>query len=177
MRRPASVTVFAIINLVFGAFGVVAFAGYLLNRFSLIPQPRNAPPNPIADAMAENAAFVMYNDLLNILSISVTVLLIAASIAMLKIKPWGRLVTLAWGWYALVIAVINVVVTHMIVFAPLIAAEGDPALRIGLRIGLVIMYVMAGLFVGYYLLMLAMLSRRKIRDAFNQPDLLMEPAA
>jgi len=57
--RPASVTVFGILNLVFGALGLCGTVASAAMLF-LMPQNPNMP-NPVLELMAENPAFRLFN--------------------------------------------------------------------------------------------------------------------
>ena len=174
MRRPTSVTVFAVINLILGGFGVFGFAMHLATRMNLLSLP-GAEKNPSMALMQDNAAYKLYIDTISIVGILATIAIIAASIGMFQLKPWARLGTIAWGAYSVLLTIIGSVVNHVMMMAPLAEQAGSDAERVGMRIAAIASFVFAALFLGYYLLMILMLCRTKVRQAFEPENELLEP--
>lgn len=173
MRRPISVIVFAIINLVFTGFGLLATIYGMAIWFGLLLDP-NAN-NPAMQAMSENEVFVAYQNVMLFVSIGVSIVVIAASIAMLQMKPWGRVVTILWGVYSIIFTIAGAVLQHVWVFKPMMQEVTEEPMKLGLQIGIIAGYIFAALFVVYYILMIAMLSRTKVKEAFEpQPDDLIQ---
>lgn len=176
MKRPVSVLVFGIINIIFGVFGVLGFAGHLVVKLELIPIP-GVKENPVMQLMAENPSYALYTEVLAILGFVAAILIIAASIGMFQLKPWARAVTIGWCTYSVLITILGAVVNHVMVMQPMLAEVDDGPVRVGILIGMVFALVFTVLFVGYYVLVMAMLSRAKVRDAFDGIGESLEAAA
>lgn len=174
MARPTSVTVFAVLNLILGGFGVLNSAGALAIRFGVLKLP-GMENNPAYKLMQDNAQFAIYNDVMIGLGIVAVIAILAASIAMLQLKPWGRLVTIGWGCYGMLVTAVGAALNHVLVMKPMVEQAGSEAERLGATIGAYGAIVVAVLFLGYYALMIGLLSRPKVRTAFEQRDELMEP--
>ena len=174
MVRPTSVTVFAVINIILGALSVLGIAWGLVVRLGLIELP-GAEDNPAVKLMEENAAFALYSDVMTVIGILATIAILAGSVAMLQLKPWGRLVTIGWGCYSFLAAVLGAAINHVVVMRPMAEQAATEQERIAMVIGGYFAIAFAGLFVIYYALMIGMLSRQKVRLAFEQHDPMMEP--
>jgi hypothetical protein len=167
-ERPTSVTVFAIINLILAALGVIGFIFWVIGLLGLMPK---APQeNIIAQAMENSAAFQTFGHIANAIGVVVLILLIAASIGMFTLKPWARQVTIAWGVYSILIVVVSYVLSYVLIYGPLLpnAAGQDRVIIMAALIG---GGVFSLLFIGYYLLMIFMLTRPKVVDAFTPDEL------
>lgn len=176
MTRPTSVTVFGIINICLGLLGVLGFAWYLITKLELVELPESQQ-NAAMRLMQENAQFQLYNDVTTIIGFLAAILIIAASIGMFQLRPWARMVTIAWGVYGVLMTIIGTVLTHVMIMRPLLAEMSSGPERVGIMAGLIAGYVFAALSIGYCVLMMAMLNRAKVREAFEGHDETMEPAA
>lgn len=164
MTRPASVTVFAVINLILGGLGLLGFVWWLVTRLGLVVLPTG--DNPGMEVMQENQAYVLFNDIVNGLGLVATIVVLAASIGMLQLAPWSRVATIGWGVYNIFILIVAGTLSQVLVTLPMLEEVDDqvkPFVMIGVVFGIAFMAV----FVGYYALMIAMLSRSKIKEAFT----------
>lgn len=175
MARPTSVTVFAVIHLILGGLGVLGMAWALVLRLGLFEVP-GAKDNPAMKLMAENKAYALYSDIMTGLGILAVIAILAGSVAMLQLKPWGRLVTIGWGCYGMLSTVVGTALNHVVIMKPLAEQAHNEQERIGIMVGTYGAIVVAVLFMVYYALMIGLLSRAKVRLAFEQQDELMEPA-
>lgn len=167
-ERPTSVTVFAVINLIFCGLGVIGTIFWIISKLGLIPQ--GSQENPVTEIMENNTAYVMFTDVMSVVGIFITILLIAASIAMFSLKPWGRKVTIGWGLYSIVMTIVSLAVNYFVIFGPILADLTGPE-RIGIIIAVAFSAVITLFFVGYFLLMIFMLTRPHVVDAFTpEPD-------
>jgi hypothetical protein len=101
--RPTSVTVLAIIGIIFGGLGVLCKPLGVVALF--IPQPG---PNPVLDMQRSMMVWNVANAMVGTL---VSVLLLASAIGSLSLKPWARKGMLAYAGLALVLTVVGGVVT------------------------------------------------------------------
>ena len=176
MKRPVSVLVFGIINIIFGVFGVLGFAGHLVVKLELIPIP-GVKEHPVMQLMAANASYALYIEVLAILGFVAAILIIAASIGMFQLKPWARAVTIGWCTYSVLITILGAVVNHVMVTQPTLAEAGDGPKRVEILTRIVFALVFTVLLVAYYVLVMAMLSRANVRDAFEGIGESLETAA
>jgi len=101
--RPTSVTVLAIIGIVFGGFGLLCKPFGVIALF--IPQP---VPNPVVDMQKQMMAWNVANA---VVGTAVSVLLLASSIGSLSLKTWARKGMLAYAGLAVALTLIVGVVT------------------------------------------------------------------
>jgi hypothetical protein len=113
--RPTPVTVFGILNVVFGGLGLMCapFAIFAV----LMPQPaQTATPYP--PGMQVFTLFLLG------LRIPMAAVLLAAGVGLLKQKNWGRRVAYFFGWFAIALGVVSLAVT-MIVYGASLGDSGD----------------------------------------------------
>lgn len=165
-ERPTSVTVFAIINLILAGLGLVGFIFWLLGVLGITPQ--GSQENILVQAMENSAGFQLFNNIANAMGLIVVILLLAASIGMFSLKPWARLVTIGWGVYSLLMVIAGYALSYLLIYGPLLPnATGQD--RVIVMVGLIVGAVFSVLFIAYYLLMIFMLTRPKVVEAFS-PD-------
>ena len=99
MQRPTSVTVFAILNLVFAALGVFGLIGSL-TLFTTV----DAGNNPVVKIMQDNPGYKTWIMASIPLGLAACIVLLASGIGLLSLKPWAR--WLAIG-YAMLLALVN----------------------------------------------------------------------
>src|SRR3954469_5187230 len=115
MQRPTSVTVFGVLNLVFGVFGVFG----LIASAAIFALPLSAN-NPVVKIVHENPGYAAFLKL----SIAVGVLalgaLVAAGIGLLLLKAWARILSIIYAIYAMIAGLIGVVLNFVYVMRPLL---------------------------------------------------------
>lgn len=168
-ERPTSVTVLAIINLVLAGFGFLGLLVGLVFRLGLIPMP-GGQQNPALEVMENNVAYRVFSDVSMGLMFLATIWIISASLGMFQLKPWARLATIGWGVYSILMKVIGTVLQHALLTFPMLDQATGPE-RTGLIIGLVVGSVFLLVLLGYYLVMIIMLMRPHVVEAFK-PDTL-----
>ena len=165
--KPASIKVFGILNIVFGAMGI---CGILMTgaMFYAIPQNPNMP-NPALDLMKTNS---VYQGII-ICSLSLgfifTIICILSGVGLLKYRKSGRTLALWYGWYAIIAAVIGTIVNVVFVFGPMMEQanqRGGPeaAGAIGGMIGGMV-GGLAGLI--YPIILLVFMNKQKLIDALD----------
>lgn len=167
-ERPTSVTVFSIINLVLCGLGIIGTIFWVLGLMGI--RLGSAEGNPVMQMMDNSTAYQLFTNIMSGLGVLVTILVISASIGMLSLKPWARSVTIGWGVYSILMMIAAAAVNYLAIFGPLIANSSGPE-RVGMIVGFVIQIVIFAFFMGYYLLMIFMLTRPKVVDAFTPGDL------
>ncbi|UCC99457.1 MAG: DUF4339 domain-containing protein [Phycisphaerales bacterium] len=110
-ERPVSVTVFGILNIVFGGLGLLCMPVGLIGIFAM--------PN-VMNATAAAKAWMLASSAVGFLC---TILLLAVGIGLLYLKAWARTWCLAYGWFAIVWGIIGMVVNFALIAA---GAHGYP---------------------------------------------------
>ena len=93
--RPTAVTVFGILNIVFGTLGLMCMPLAFVGMFAM-PHVGNPAALPKVWLLFSSA-----------IGLGCTVLLIAAGIGLLYLKAWGRRCSLFYGWFAIVWGIIG----------------------------------------------------------------------
>ena len=163
-QRPASVTVFAIIDIVMAVLGVFGIAWMIIDRMGLIQFDNSQ--NPVAQAMEDNRAYVLFTEVASWLGIVATVAVLCAAIGMLQLKNWARLTAIAWAVYSTVMTALGAVMNYVLIFGPVIRDTTGPE-RIGMIVGMVFMIVITLAFMVFFLLQVYFLTRPKVVEAFR----------
>jgi hypothetical protein len=169
MQRPTAVSIFGILNIVFGflaLFGVSRTFGVL----ALQDAPDDSK-NPIVRIMHEIPAYatlVKWTIPPTLLSFA---LLLIAGIGLLRMGEWARKLSIAYGIYAILIAIAEAAATFVFVFRPLFAqashadgSSGSPELAA------LIGAIMGGVYVLIYpVALIFYLTRPEIAAEFRPP--------
>ncbi len=170
MERPAVLTSFGYLNLIFASVGMLGVvAGTILFTVS------NAPDDPFLKALRENEA---YREWLRLAAVPVLLAcgaLLVAGLGLLRVQPWARLLSFAWGAGAVCSITLNLFVCYQVAFLPLFetavrckGAEGEKlAGEAGAVLGLMAIFSLVG-FV-YPFLLLVVMGRRTTQAAFGPP--------
>lgn len=168
MQRPASVTTFGILNIVFAVLGVFGIIGTIA-MFSMT----DASHNPAVKIMRESAVYAGWLKLslpLGFLSCGV---LLAAGIGLLGLKSWARQLSVGYAIYAIIYNILGMVVNVLFLFRPLLEEASrkqgpEAAGAIGGAVG----GVFGGCFgLVYPILLLIFMTRPKLIAAFRAPDM------
>jgi len=118
MQRPTSATVLGILNLIFAALGLCG-VGFAVIALAVI---RNADAAggrlPLSLKLMQNNEIYR---LFNIASIGLggifAVLLAVAGIGLLRVRPWGRTLSIVYGVYGVLMSIATVTI-NLAMFAP-----------------------------------------------------------
>jgi len=114
MQRPASVTIFGILNIFFAVFSVVG----VIASFALLSVPED-PNNPVVKLLRHNASYGVWLKFCILLGLLTCVVLLAAGVGLLGLKPWGRTLSIAYAIYAIVFALLAMGVNLFLMIQPL----------------------------------------------------------
>jgi hypothetical protein len=169
MQRPVAVSILGILNIV---FGFLALFG-VFNTFGVLElqDAADESKNPIVKIMHEIPAYatlVKWTIPSGLLS---CVLLFVAGIGLLRMGEWARKLSIAYGIYAILIAIAESVATFIFIFRPLFTqvshaggSEGSPELAA------LIGAIMGGVYVLIYpVALIFYMTRREIAAAFRPP--------
>jgi hypothetical protein len=171
MQRPAAVTTFGILNIVFAVLGVIGLFGTIA-MFSLA----DTSNNPAIKIMRENPAYAAWLKLSIPLGLLGCAALLTAGIGLLRMHNSGRVLSICYAVYAVVVGALGMVLNLVWVFRPLLEQASqkqgpEAAGAIGGAVGGSI----GGCFgLAYPILLLVFMLRPKIIAAFRPAD---EPPA
>jgi hypothetical protein len=133
MPRPTAVTVFGILNIVFGIMGITCTPiGLLMSSVSQgllegIPEAQQMQ-NPFQEMMSD-PAFTTYTYVSTALGMAASAALLAAGIGLLKLRPWGRYISIGYAIYSWLSVILGGIISYYFVYAPMMermAEEGGP---------------------------------------------------
>jgi len=164
MQRPTSVTVFGILNIVFAAFGVFG----LIASIALFYLPADSH-NPVIKLIHENPAYALWLKICIPLGVLSCAALLAAGIGLLYLKPWARILSIAYAIYAIVFGIVGMVINFIVMVQPLLEqARQQPGPEAAGAIGGAIGGTIGGCFgLIYPVLLLIFMTRPKVVAAFR----------
>lgn len=122
MNRPTVVTVFGVLNLVFGGLGLLCVP---LSALSMLAMPglqqMNANmgiPNPGLD-MLESPAYRLSMIIYLTVTLAGAIALVVGGIGLLKLRPWGRSLSIIYGALKIVAVPIVNVVNYVTITQPM----------------------------------------------------------
>ncbi len=167
--RPTSVTVFGILNLVFAGMGLFGVCCGVISMIGMDLIP-NKPPNPVLDLMEENQAYHIYTMVTMALSFVSTVALGLAGFGLLKMRPWGRQLSIVYAIYTIIAGIVGSIANWVWLVQPMMEqADMIPAgpERSGAMIG-AYGSVFGGCFgVIYPIILLIFMMRSNVVEAFR----------
>lgn len=167
MQRPTSVTVFGILNIVFAGLGIFGLLGTIL----MVAMVSNSSNNPVIQLFHENPAYAAWTKLLIVMGLAARAVLLAAGIGLLKLKPWARIVSIAYAIYSFVMILASTVVNYLFLLQPTLQqAHGKPAPEAAGAIGGALGGTFGGCFgLIYPVLLLIFMLRANVIAAFRPP--------
>jgi len=119
MQRPASITVFGILNFVFVVFGIIG----LIASFSLFSVPTDSS-NSVIQLINQGPAYVVWLKICIPLGVLSCAILLAAGIGLLCLKPWARLLSIVYSIYAIIFTVVGMTVNLLLMAQPFFQQVG-----------------------------------------------------
>ncbi len=169
MRRPTSVMVLGILNLLLGVFGLL---GTVVSLAMIIhPQPQVGVQNPVLELAQQNPNFAQYMRVILSVGLVACIVLFVAGFGLLLLKPWGRLLSIGYAAYAIVAAIVNTAITYSYMMPLLEKASQMP---VGPQKGAIIGGVVGGILgncvgVLYPLILLFFMFRPNVVAAMQSP--------
>lgn len=158
MKRPTSVTVFGVLNIVFGVWGLLGLAmAAIITLSGAFPAVDLGVPAGGFYEVWTKASFVV--------GALVSVVLIAAGFGLLRMRRWARIASIGYAVYCLLGTGVGLVVQWIFVYRPMLEQfqrDNQPALIVGLIGGLVGTVVA----LTYPLLLWYFMTRRHVVAAF-----------
>jgi hypothetical protein len=109
--RPTSVTVFGVLNIVFGVLSLVCTPVALAATFLPAVMP-NMPDMPKSSDAAQ-----AWSVLCTVIGVAFAVVELAAGVGLLNLKAWGRKLSVAFGWLTIVWVIVGTGVNLALVFS------------------------------------------------------------
>lgn len=126
MVKPVSMTVFGVINLVWGAMGLCGIVASTVQIFVLGSNP--AMKNPVIDLMNANPVYWGFMMLSMIVGFLFTIVLMIGGVGLLNGRPYGRKCSIVYAIYAIIAAIVGTVFNFIFLLLPLLQqADGMAA--------------------------------------------------
>ncbi|MDP1562104.1 MAG: hypothetical protein Q8M16_12055 [Pirellulaceae bacterium] len=158
--KPAAITVFGILNLVFGALGVCNVGFAMLNFVVAMNNFPNQGPNPFAD---EPLGMAFQIAALAVSAIS-TAIIITGGILLLQSKELGRVLTIFYSWLSIGFGIVSILIVVVFMIRAMGAANLQGAEATGVMIG-AIAVVSCGSLLGliYPVLAIVFMTRENVK--------------
>lgn len=167
MNRPTTVTVFAILNLIFGGIGLACSPLGLL----VLVAPQGGAPNPAVDALHYSLIYKAWYIGIIVLGTVAAAALIASGVGLWKQAGWGRKLAIGYAVYAIGAGILGQVMNAIYVYRPslqILEFEGGNPEVVGGLIGGLIGGI-CGSCIGllYPLILLFFMMRREVVEAMD----------
>jgi hypothetical protein len=165
MQRPTSVTVFGILNIVFAAIGVIGTVAGIVTLFAA----GTNSDNPVLQAIRDNPAYAAFLKVSILPGLLACVALLLAGIGLLKLKPWARTLSIVYGFYAILMVIVNSIANYYFLVQPMLEkAHGEQGPQAAAAMGGAFGSMFGGCFgIIYPILLLIFMTRPKVVAAFN----------
>jgi hypothetical protein len=114
-KRPTSVTVFGVLNIVFAIFGLFALIVSVM-----LFLPHADIKNPVIQLIHDNPAYAAWMHASMALGLLAAAAKLAAGIGLLKLRPWARQLSIIYAIYAMVMVVVGTVVNYFFLLRPML---------------------------------------------------------
>jgi hypothetical protein len=111
MKKPTAITVFGVLNLVFGVLGACGVVFSLVSLFMATPGT-----NPVYDVMRSSVVLVYWTYASSLIGGVLTLVLCIAGIGLLMDKAWGRLASLAYGGATILFGLLGILMNAIFLF-------------------------------------------------------------
>ncbi len=168
LPRPVAVTVFGILNIVFGAIGLLGTAASSVMFFVEFPAEQVAA-NPTLGLMQSDATYRLILQTLLVAGTVASIAGIVGGIGLLKGQSWGRTISIGYGWYCILSCFIGLGINWVYLFQPMLAtaAEGTQAQKVAV-IGGIVGGLFGTCFGGIYPVVLVIfMMKRSVREYFE----------
>ena len=115
--KPTSMTVFGILNIIFGTLGI---CGTIFAGFALFAQQMVQQNNPAIEMMQASPAMYAFQLVTTALGFVATIVLIIAGIGLLQTKGYGRTLSIGYSIYAMIAGIVGTIFTMIFVVMPMI---------------------------------------------------------
>jgi hypothetical protein len=114
MQRPISVTVFAVLNLVFATIGIIAVIASAFTLFVMADAK-----NPVVKIMQDSPVMQTWMMVSVPLGLAACVALLASGIGLLGLKPWARTLAIGYAIYGILSCILGTIMNYVFLFGPL----------------------------------------------------------
>jgi hypothetical protein len=118
-ERPASVTVFAILSIIFGIWGVLGMIWSIIVFSGAIPALNK--DNFALEIFQKNRVYMAFMVVSMILGSIAAIVLIVCGAALMKLRDWARRILIGYGIYAIGAGILGTVMNWIFVFKPMMA--------------------------------------------------------
>jgi len=115
MRRPTSVNVFGILNIVFACYGVIGIIASIALFYSAA-----GSNNPVVKIMQESPTYSAFLKLSIPLGILSSLTLLASGIGLLLLKGWARYLSIGYAIYAIIFGLVGAVMNFVYLMRPML---------------------------------------------------------
>lgn len=169
MKRPTTVTVFGILNIVFATLGFLGILGSAVMLLALNGDTKN----PMIQIIHDNPGYAAYLKVSVVLGVIISLALMAAGVGLLRLQPWARGMSIAYGIFGIVSVPINTVLSYFFVTRPLMEQmqqQHDSTAATAGALGGAIGGMIGGCFgLIYPVLLLIFMLRPNVKAAFKAP--------
>ncbi len=160
-QRPVSVTIFGILNIGLAVFGMMSLA---LSR--IIMTVANLPGNNIFKSLNNNPVYLAWMKVSMLMGLISYPVLLIAGIALLLLKSWGRITSIAYAIYAIIWALIGACMA-IVIFKAGSHQSLDRFGGMGVAIALVGAVISLVFSLAYPVLLLIFMTRPNVVAAFR----------
>jgi hypothetical protein len=167
MQRPVSVTVFGVLNIVLGALGLFG----MIFTIILLVLPLPTTNNPALEIMRNSPGYAALMKIMIPLGFLACGVSVAAGIGLLKLKNWGRTLSIGYAIYSIVAGLFGSMFNYIFLMRPLMeqASQKSGPEAAGL-IGVAVGGIFGSCFgMIFPVLLLIFMFRPKVVAAFRPP--------